>query len=110
MVAHGGIIEIELVVGEHEACVVALGSLDSPWRVDMNHFKMAHLLNQVIQIEETEITVYVSLGTKAVLLSPIRTVTFLSIQQHNFSFRLYWYFQLNCIYRLIGNHITRLWE
>lgn len=40
-VGHRVVVEVELIVGEHEACVVALGSLDPPGRVDLDHLELA---------------------------------------------------------------------
>lgn len=58
LVAHGWILQVELVIRKHETWVVSLGSFDSPWRVDVNDFKMADLINEVLQIEKSQITIY----------------------------------------------------
>lgn len=64
LVAHGAVLEVELVVRKHEARVVSLGALNSPGWVDVHHLKVAELLDEVLEVEEPEVTVDVGLGVE----------------------------------------------
>ena len=57
LVAHGGVLQVELVVRKHEAGVVSLGALDSPWWVDHHYLKWPKLLDEELEVEKSEVTV-----------------------------------------------------
>lgn len=57
LITHSAIFQVELIIGKHETGVIPLSTLDSPWRIDVNNLKVSNLVDQVLQIEESEITV-----------------------------------------------------
>ena len=57
-IRHCRVVQIELVVREHEARVVSLCPLYPPGGVDQNHFEMTQLVNNILQIEEPQIAIY----------------------------------------------------
>ena len=64
LVTHSAILEVELVIGKHEARVVSLCTLDSPWWIYMDYFEVADLLHKVFEVEESKVTVNESLRTE----------------------------------------------
>lgn len=44
-IRHCGVVEIELIVREHEAGVITLRTFYSPWRVYLHHLKLSNLVN-----------------------------------------------------------------
>lgn len=61
LVAHGVVVEGKLAVGEHEGGVVLLATLDAPGRVEENDVEAAHLFDQEVEVEVTDIAVDVGL-------------------------------------------------
>ena len=69
LVTHSAIFQVELIIGKHEARVISLSTLDSPWRIDVNNLEVSNLVDQVLQIEESEITVNESVWAEFRLLN-----------------------------------------
>jgi hypothetical protein len=45
LVAHRRVVQVELIVREHETRVVSLSTLNPPWRVDVDHLEVTQLVH-----------------------------------------------------------------
>ena len=84
LVAHSAIFQVKLIIGKHETRVISLGTLDSPWRIDVNNLKVSNLVDQVLQIEESEITVDESIRAKFGLFTIVFIFCIPLVLSHNF--------------------------
>ena len=78
-IRHSLVVQIEFIVGEHERSVVSLGSLDSPRRVDHHYFEVAQLVHNVLQIEESQITVDECVGAELIFIRVIDFIIFTTL-------------------------------
>ena len=58
LITHCTILQVKLVIGEHVAAIISLCSFNSPWRIDVDDFKMSYLLNEIFQVEKSQIAIY----------------------------------------------------
>lgn len=47
-IGHRAVVQVELIVGEHERCVIPLSSLYSPGWVDLDDLKVTQLVHNVL--------------------------------------------------------------
>lgn len=73
-IRHSAVVEVELIVREHKACVISLSPLDSPWWIYMDYLEVTKFFNQILQIEESEITIDKSVRPKIDLMHLINGV------------------------------------
>lgn len=102
LVAHRGVLQVEFVVRKHEAGVVPLGTLDSPWRVNHHNLEWPKFLDQELEVEESEVAVDVSLRPDLVPFfldegRVFRLVFGEQVPRHYFCLRLNWNVQFDSL-------------